>query len=229
MNFFWSKLILPLLEAVQPNTIVEIGCAQGLNTMQLLSYAQPRDGKVIVIDPSPQFDLALTRAVFPTAFELKQGFSLHELPTITEADVVFIDGDHNWFTVYHELKILEQLERFPVVFLHDLEWPYGRRDMYYFPDSIPAEYRQPSAMKGILPGVRELVEDGHNSSVHNALLEHGPRNGVLTAIEDFLKETEHSLSLYRVHSQFGLGIIIPNHSTMLNEEIVQKAIAQSGH
>ncbi len=70
---------------------------------------------------------------------------------------MFLDGDHNWYTVFHELRLIEEHcqrnERlFPLVLLHDLGWPYGRRDLYYNPETIPAEYRQPYARA---PSARE--------------------------------------------------------------------------
>ena len=37
----------------------------------------------------------------------------------------------------------------PVCFLHDVGWPYGRRDLYYAPERIPEEFRQPWAQKGL--------------------------------------------------------------------------------
>lgn len=230
MNFFWSRIIHPILNLIHPNTMVEIGCAHGFHTMQLLSFAQSHSSKLIAVDPAPQFDTRLVQAVYPNCFELKQDYSLQVLPQLQEVDLVLIDGDHNWYTVYHELKLLEQYKRFPIVMLHDTEWPYGRRDMYYFPDTIPIEYRQPHAKKGLLPGITELVEHGHNSDVDNALFEYGPRNGVLTAIEDFMQETQQPLTFMRVHSEHGLGIIIPNDSVQLPDinNKIQQILAASG-
>ncbi|MBG9736811.1 class I SAM-dependent methyltransferase [Paenibacillus alvei] len=227
---FWNGIIHPILRLTQPRTIVEIGCAQGYNTMNLLSFASTVEGgRLIAIDPSPLFDVEQLIQQFGDRFDMRRGLSLDILPHILSCDAAFIDGDHNWYTVYHELKHFERMERFPIIFLHDLEWPYGRRDMYYFPESIPAEYRKPSAMKGILPGVSELVENGHNSSVHNAEYEYGEKNGVLTAVEDFIAQSSLPLELHRAHSQFGLGIIIPyvrGINFHLNE-IVKRIISHS--
>jgi hypothetical protein len=138
--------------------------------------------------------------------------SLVALLEIEAADLVLIDGDHNWYTVYHELKLLEKMAeksgKFPIVILHDTDWPYGRRDSYDSPGFIPLEFLKPCAMKGMLPIVRELVEaDGINSTQYNALYENGEKYGVLTAIEDFLRETAFSLSFHRAYSNNGLGII----------------------
>ena len=77
--------------------------------------------------------------------------------------MVLIDGDHNWYTVLSELETIERLcdergQGFPLVLLHDIGWPYGRRDLYYDPASIPEEHRKPYDKKGMLPGVPGLVE-----------------------------------------------------------------------
>ena len=64
-------------------------------------------------------------------------------------DAALIDGDHNWFTVVPRAadarpRSRERPDRpCPVMILHDVLWPYGRRDLYYEPSRIPDEYRQP--------------------------------------------------------------------------------------
>lgn len=211
MIYFWNQVVHPILQLTRPKVIVEVGCAQGYNTVNLLEYMKPMEnGQLVAIDPAPLFDIERMKQLYGHKFLLVQDYSLKVLPNIRTCDAAFIDGDHNWYTVYNELKQLERIKKFPIIFLHDLEWPYGRRDMYYFPESIPAEFRKPSAKKGILPGINELVDNGHNDSVHNAEYENGDRNGVLTAVEDFMKETQIPLQLHRVRSQFGLGIIVPD-------------------
>ena len=54
---------------------------------------------------------------------------------------------------------------------------------------FPSEFLLPYAKKGIIEGKSALVEEGgDNSQYFNGLHEGGARNGVLTAIEDFLKD-----------------------------------------
>ena len=217
MHRFWEKVIKPIMIAVQPTNIVEIGSLTGLNTFKLLDYCQHAEARCTVIDPAPQFDVELLKDYYGEAFHMLREFSLQALPKLESYDMILIDGDHNWYTVYHELKQVEHMAKsagaFPVVLLHDTEWPYGRRDMYYFPDSIPPDYRQPNAKQGLVPGNPQLLPiGGFNHVVSNAVLEHGERNGVLTAIEDFLQETEFDVTWYRLHSSNGLGIIMPAES-----------------
>lgn len=58
------------------------------------------------------------------------------------------------------------------------------------------------------PGCTDLVErDGLNPDLNNAVYENDLKNGVLTAIEDFLSETEHKLKFINIAGLHGLGII----------------------
>ncbi|MDR0271643.1 class I SAM-dependent methyltransferase [Paenibacillus sp.] len=217
MHRFWEKVIKPIIIAVHPEHIVEIGSLTGMNTFKILDYCKLAGARSTVIDPAPQFDVELLEAYYGDAFQMVRDYSLQALPKLEPYDMILIDGDHNWYTVYHELKQVEHTAlstgQFPVVMLHDVDWPYGRRDMYYFPESIPEEHRKPHAKLGVKPGEPVLVlQGGFNNTLSNALMEHGERNGVLTAVEDFLKGTPFDLTLHQLHSSNGLGIILPANS-----------------
>ena len=96
----------------------------------------------------------------------------------------------------------------PLLVLHDVGWPYGRRDLYYSPERIPADQRQPFARQGILPGHRELVpEGGLNPQLDNAVVEGGARNGVRTALEDFASDHDRPLRMVIVPIYFGLAVV----------------------
>jgi hypothetical protein len=219
MHKFWEKVVKPIVIAAQPKVIVEIGSLSGTNTFKLLDYAKHCSAQCIVVEPAPQYDVQLLQATYRNAFKLMPKFSLEALPDIEKYDLLLIDGDHNWYTVYNELKLVEKMaERsgcFPIVLLHDTQWPYGRRDMYYFPESIPEEFRLPYASKGLEPGRSELLDyGGFNYMANNAIYENGERNGVLTAVEDFMKESSFQLEFYQLYSSNWLGIIVPSDSSI---------------
>ena len=70
---------------------------------------------------------------------------------------------------------------------HDVAWPHARRDTYYVPERIPEEHRQPLAHEVYLVAIEPGVsEDGGLAFIWAAEREGGPRNGTLTAIEDFV-------------------------------------------
>jgi hypothetical protein len=221
----FTPWIKSLLEAAAPRVIVEVGVATGGTTVQLLELASRSGGTVHAIDPSPQpeFDGEDLRRRFGKSFVLHQARSLDALARIDDIDAVLIDGDHNWFTVYNELKLLErsageQKRPFPLTFVHDVDWPYGRRDLYYDPDSVPEEHRQPFRRAGIVPGQAELAETGgFNNFLNHAVLEGTPRNGVRTAVEDFLSETELALEFQSVAGFHGVGILFAEQQLRTNE------------
>jgi hypothetical protein len=136
-------------------------------------------------------------------------------------DCILIDGDHNWCTVFNELRLIHEralVRPGGFVFLHDVDWPYGRRDMYYQPGTIPVEFRHPFAQKGIVRGQSSLADvGGFNSQLMNALAEGGPKNGVLSAIEDFLVRHPDDYRFFRIHYQYGLGVLQLRSGSMLND------------
>ncbi|MCU0692476.1 MAG: class I SAM-dependent methyltransferase [Polyangiaceae bacterium] len=228
MLAFWPDVIRPLFHALLPTTIVEIGSESGKTTRLLLDYAREHEARVHAIDPAPRFDPESWRQSYGDAFVMHRLPSLVALPTLDLFDVVLVDGDHNWFTVYHELLLIEQRsaeigQPFPLVFLHDVGWPYGRRDLYYDPDAIPEEYRQAWARRGISPTSNVLLPTGgFNAHLCNAVHEGGPRNGVLTAVEDFRAQSKTRLALARIPAVFGLGILLPEPLAKEKPEVARR-------
>ncbi len=225
MIWFWPAVIKSLLDAAEPRRILEIGAARGHNTRNLLGYAQARGCVVHVIDPVPGFDVKAYQEEFGDSMVFHQAKSHEAIPEHPLADVVLIDGDHNWYTVHRELELIEEKarsegRRFPVVLFHDVSWPYARRDAYYNPDDVPEEFRQPHRKANIVLGERELnAEKGINGGIFNAELEGTPRNGVLTAIEDFIEQSEISFEFRSVRGFAGLGVLIPTDVLADNERL----------
>ncbi len=219
MEFFWETIVQPAFTYIQPHTLVEVGTANGLHTKKILEYCKTHGAVLHAIDPVPDFPVKEWKDLYGDAFQMHTDISLNVLGNIQDADVVLIDGDHNWYTVFHELKILErkatQTGTFPVVFLHDIGWPYGRRDLYYDPERIPPAFKKAAVQKGILPGKGLPVDDGGlNANFWHSVEENNVQNGVLTAVEDFLKQTTLSIEPTFVTGLYGLCILAPK--TLLN-------------
>ena len=223
MQVFWETITESALTAIGARTIAEIGSDRGAATKKLMEYCERYDAVLHVIDPMPKFNVAACQQRYGGRFVMHQTLSLAALPTIGRLDAVLIDGDHNWYTVYNELKQIESFPQpFPLVFLHDIGWPYGRRDLYYYPPSIPEAFRQPYATKGMRLGVPELMERGGiNRHFYNSVLENAPRSGVLTAVEDFLKEAKEPLRLLQIPGFYGLGILFLRELERSNEAFAQ--------
>ena len=209
----WDVAIAPVLHAARARRVVEIGALRGETTERMLDDLGP-DAELDVIDPEPAFDPADHERRFPGRYRFHQGLSIDVLPTLGPVDAALIDGDHNWYTVYNELRLLAEGARrygtrLPVLILHDVLWPYGRRDLYYAPDRIPPEFRQPWARAGMNPGMKRLhPSKGLNPTMCNAEEEGGPRNGVMTALEDFLAEHDQPVRKLVVPIYFGLAIVV---------------------
>lgn len=208
----WQTAIAPVLEAAEVRRLVEIGALRGENTQQIIDRLGP-EAELHVIDPVPDFDPEEHVARFGGQYVFHRDLSLNVLGGLPPMDAALIDGDHNWYTVINELRLLRQVARnhdapLPLLILHDVGWPYGRRDLYYAPDDIPEEFRQPWRRAGMRPGRRNLVDAGGlNPTMCNAEIEGGPRNGVRTALDDFLAEHDRPTRLVVVPIYFGLAIV----------------------
>lgn len=233
MHLFWDSIIRPLLELLGPKRIVEIGVFRGEQARRILKeYCAPHEAVLHGIDPVCTTEVSDLIRQYPLQFVFHEQTSLEALQHVLPVDVVLIDGDHNWYTVRRELTLLAEQSRvtgtFPCVMLHDVDWPYGRRDAYTDPAGIPAEYRQPFAQGGVTPQNDLIVPDaGLNPDVHHALYVGVPRNGVRTAVEDFLRETGMALSLITVPGLHGLGILLPQ--TLLERRPEMRIFLESLH
>lgn len=208
MQDFVESFALPLLRKRHGARVCEIGSRLGGSATALASLSHT---EVTVIDPCLDCDLD-QKFARNTRVTVKKDISLKVLPDLNDPfDCILIDGDHNWYTVYNELKLIYErklLRDHGVVFLHDVEWPWGRRDMYYQPETIPSEYRHEWERKGIVRGNSRLLQSGGMFPSYNkAISEGGPRNGVLTAVEDFLREHKDEYHFFLVHDGVGLGVI----------------------
>jgi len=210
----FRSLILPILDAVGPRRIVELGGEGGLMTEELAGWAQAHDAELHCVDPLPGSHLRqLAGAGRVRLAQAKSPGALADLPRF---DVYVVDGDHNFHVVSGELAaIFDEAGdgEHPIALMHDVAWPAARRDMYYDPDDVPAEARRPlDYERGAVPGEPLLQAGrGFRGAGHFAYAteEGGARNGVLTAVEDLLGR-RGDLELRRVPCVFGFGAVYPS-------------------
>ena len=183
-----TELIEPILTAARVESIAEIGAYAGDFTEVLLQWAAGAGARVVAIDPLPQADL-VSLSEKREDLDLISERSADALRDMELPDAVVIDGDHNYHTVSEELELIGRRvtgAETPLLLLHDVGWPHARRDAYYDPQSIPAEYQERiQEGVGVFPS-RPGVTRGGLPYKWAAREEGGPRNGVLTALEDFL-------------------------------------------
>ncbi|QFT76701.1 class I SAM-dependent methyltransferase [Erythrobacter sp. THAF29] len=213
----FSAIILPCLDEAGVASITEIGSEFGGMSRVLAEHCAERGGKLTCIDPEPDPSFAAWAAE-SDAVEHVALPSLEALESAEPADAWFIDGDHNYYTVINELKQADRIsregERPLLAFLHDVSWPCARRDFYYAPDRIPEQWLHPHSYDhGVTLGHDGVLENRGfrgRGQFAVALDAGGPKNGVLTAVEDFLKEAdseERPLFYVHVPAVFGLGIV----------------------
>jgi hypothetical protein len=204
-----TEILVPLLDAAGARSVVEIGSYEGDLTRELLEWADGAGGaRVTAIEPMPQPKLVELADRYP-ALELIRETSHRALCHIDLPDAVIVDGDHNYYTVSEELRLIGERARgaeLPLLLFHDVGWPHGRRDLFFEPEEVPVEYRESIARGGYLfPGEAGLASGGLPFP-RVARREGGPRNGVLTAVEDFASAHEET-RLAIVPVFFGLGVL----------------------
>src|SRR3954449_11533517 len=203
----FARLILSLLDAVRPQAVIEVGADKGDFTAELLRWSGG-DAQVVAVDPDPAPELLALAEAHPE-LELLRRASPAALEETPPAAAIILDGDHNHHTLLAELRLIAQRSEgstMPLLLAHDLGWPHARRDTYYDPDRIPEEDRQPLARDVMVaPGNPGTVKAGVRFE-WAAEREGGPRNGTLTAIEDFV-EGRDGLRLVVVPAFFGFGAL----------------------
>jgi hypothetical protein len=203
-----TELIRPCLDAAGVTSIAEVGAFAGDLTRVLVDWAAGAGASVMAIDPSPQPGLEALAQEHPE-LELVRETSLAALPTIPMPDAIVIDGDHNYYTVSEELRLIGErapAAELPLLLFHDVRWPHGRRDDYFDVEQIPAAARHPVAGdgEGIVPG-EAAARPGGLPYPRSAAIEGGAGNGVLTAVEDFVKARD-GVRLAVVPAFFGFGV-----------------------
>ncbi len=206
VNF--APLYSQIIEKIEPTKIVEIGSEAGVNTKEISRLAELVGAEHYIVDTKPTIAQELaqkesTHYVESTSFEFLDGFK--------GADVYFIDGDHNYVTLLGELERIHAIkwDRPLIMFLHDTSWPYGRRDFYYDLATVSEVPNEVSFEGGPTMWGRKLEPNGHFSSgksFANAIDEGGSRNGLMTAVEDFLQGKKEYES-FHIPAFYGLSIL----------------------
>lgn len=132
---------------------------------------------------------------------------LNVLPELENYDAIFIDDDPNWFTVYNELNIIEKTnQEFPLVFICNNRFPHKFRDSYINPETIPPEYKH--EYSDALPVLYENKEFWISDGLYHAIKDKTPKNGVSTAIKDFLAK-HNNIKIMEINFVEDITILYP--------------------
>lgn len=183
--------------------VVEVGVESG----QVSALYADLGATVHCVEPAPAEEL---RAVLDgdPRLNLVEGLSPAVLPDLPVADLYILDGDHNHAVVRDELAWIMANAPDAVVVLHDVLWPCGRRDFYYQPSPLAPQDAHPATTDGPTVWHDELTPAGFVGDGAYTVAERagGPRNGVLTAVEDALDATP-GWRFEIVPAVFGFGVL----------------------
>ena len=206
-----AEVMIPCLDIAGARSVCEVGAYAGDLTRLLSDWAAKAGATVIAVDPSPKpalVELDERR----DELELVRQTSIEALPHIELPNAVIIDGDHNYWTVREELRLIAERAvdgDMPLLMFHDISWPHAYRDDYFAPELIPEDSRHPMAgpdeSRGLYPGDPGL-RPGGPPYPRSAATEGGARNGVRAAIEDFVAENP-GLRFTGVPAFFGFGVV----------------------
>ena len=203
-----AEILFGCLDAAQPASVLEIGAYRGELTAELLEWAAGSGARITAVEPEPPSQLLELAGAEP-ALELLRETSHDALRRPDRPDAVVIDGDHNYYTLSEELRLIAERQpgaEMPLVLFHDLCWPHARRDTYYAPERIPERQRRPLVHNaGLAPWEPGIAAHGL-PFIWAAAREGGERNGTLTAVEDFIAARD-GLQLAVVPAFFGLGVL----------------------
>jgi hypothetical protein len=205
VNF--APLYTPILDAIHPKVIVEVGSEAGNNTKYLAGLAEKYKADYYIVDIHPVYNPVLEQQPY---IHYKEMRSIDFLNDFKGGEVFFLDGDHNYGTLSSELDRIHTIRQDKRVFLfiHDTLWPLGYRDLYYDISTLDGKPLAYSNTKGPVLWDEALQPDGHfagNNNVAMAVSEGGPGNGLATAVNDFLAEHQEYRS-FQVPCFYGLTI-----------------------
>lgn len=217
----FKEIFREILILLKPKVIVEIGCEYAGSTFQFLEYCKSNNGFLYIIDPRPFVDVDEVLKDYKGYYEFIKAKSIDALLTIPKADLYVVDGDHNYWTVLNELNLIFE-NNMPLAILHDVGFPCARRDLYYNPSDIPKEHLHAYTYDhGVNINDELLFREGFYGAGHFALsLETDQKKmGVLTAVEDFLKNNQH-LIYQNIPLIFGIGFIASSETHHLIKNII---------
>ncbi|MDD5026615.1 MAG: hypothetical protein PHH13_04570 [Candidatus Peribacteraceae bacterium] len=202
-----------ILEATLPKAIADIG-GDSERVRDLVDFCRARGSSVCAVTPTPSEDLRTLEQATSSPLTLRLERGLAAIPAMGATDCVILDEDFNWYTVYHSLMALQHHTQdgdstFPVIIVTNAGWPYGRRDAYLRLEEIPLDHQQATSPGGLIP------DEGHpqpNTGLHpnrtHAHYEGLPRDGVLTAVEDFVRQSPIPLKTFLLPESGGACVIV---------------------
>ena len=188
------EIIEIFLDKFKVNDVVFNGLSNNNDLVEfVLKYCNDNDINISLIDSKDT-----------TSKNVIKGDELSILQNFKDFDAIFINGDSNWYTVYNELNIIKKNNvEFPLVLICNNLFPNMRRDSYIDPKIIPSEFLNEYTDELDIDGIN--IKDG----LYHAVDDNSPKNGVFTAIEDFLSEN-YNVDMLDLKLTCGVTILYSN-------------------
>ncbi|MDT3445671.1 MULTISPECIES: hypothetical protein [unclassified Pseudofrankia] len=206
---------LPLLGAASVRSVTVLGAENGSTTGLVVELLRAGGGgRLLIVDPEPGRVPSAGRGL---DIDVVRDHGAAGLDGHTPTDAYLIDGDANYATVTATLAAVDDAvhefgrNSFPLVIVHDVGWPTGRRDQYRAPDRLTDADLQPHSWDaGVTLDTPDAVLGRGmrgGGAYAWALAEGGPRNGVRTAVEEFVAG-HPELRFFTVAPVLGLGVVV---------------------
>ncbi|HEY5412559.1 MAG TPA: hypothetical protein VIJ94_17715, partial [Caulobacteraceae bacterium] len=123
MTPLWSLYIAALIETLAPGRVMQIGAGDGEASTRLLDYCRRSGCRADIIEPRPAAGLEERLQAYPQEHVYQRLLPLKGILLAEHPDLVVLDGEPNWWTVFSTLNLLQRLsaERgrpFPFVLAH---------------------------------------------------------------------------------------------------------------
>lgn len=169
-NFFDVDIIPFILNKFKVKKVILTDLYDGKIYEEILNHADNADLSIISINSNKNIESDYN------------DIALNILPELNDYEAIFINDDPNWYTIFNELNIIKKNNgEFPLVFICNNIFPHKKRDSYKNPDLIPNEFINEFSRQLFLNNNIKIQDN-----FYHAIKENTPKNGVLTAIDDFL-------------------------------------------
>ena len=197
-----------LLAVMQPTQLLEVVVGNDNFTEAACLEATRWGGKVVSIRREP------TRRRLSN-LKVCRRYTRASIASAGPVDMVVLHGEPNWWTTSWQLagvKLGAEREHRPLppIVVANAGLPWGRRDRYESADDVPADARKPHRREG---DRWVAIEEGT------------PRNGVLTAIEDFGNECG-GLEVLSIPGLGGVAVVLDPATIETLSESARKLIGE---
>ena len=212
MKTIWTGIIKPIIEALNPRIIIELGIYNDKNTRNIIEYCFNNNSKLISIDPFPDSFTVELEYKYGKYFTLIRDSSLNVLQTIQNIDVILINVDKNWDLISQILMIIQEnaKDHFPLIIFNHLKGPNTKIDPNNNAYDIQPKFTGKNEDK--------IALNNDNLTNKYIISNSNGKNGFSHAVKDFLNNSDFELNFFNIYGFNELAIIYDQKSYSENAE-----------